>query len=51
MRHAPLFLEKEHAQVWRALLDPSWLSEWDLSPPSGMGGCKIRALWHCESFY
>ena len=28
-----------------------WLSKWDLPPPSGMGGCRNCALWHCESVY
>ena len=30
--HAPLFLEEEeHLRVWKALLDSSWVSEWN--PP------------------
>ena len=42
--HAPLFLEEEeHLQVWKALLDSSWVSEWNpalaipssLTPPKG----------------
>ena len=42
----PLSLEKEErAQVWRALPDPS-----RLSTGTCVGGCRICALWPCDSF-